>query len=315
MSQIHCDYLKFSLPTVLSDTELDQLCLELFGYSFRNFDRLGKCRDRYKDCFNLGGLVNIYRNGYANNARTTCFDIPGSGIRGLELDLPKLYRLIRDRGGNVCRYDIAADDTDNVLPFDEMARLSMGEVFKEQVKTKLCRNRKDDQGEGVQVLPEISIQPRRIQYGSTQSDNYIVVYDREHVAGVNFPFMRVELRITNQKDTKALLVALTTEGVDRAQYCAGVLRGKLEFLNLDNAKKERRSAAPWWDGFLNSAQVCKLKREEGLKPKVESRHGRTITRAIEKIMEQGNSEAMQLAIAAITNPECQKLAYGSILKF
>ncbi|MBC7961409.1 MAG: replication initiation factor domain-containing protein [Steroidobacteraceae bacterium] len=316
MSRITCDYLKFTVPTDLDDAALDELCREFFGHPFRNFDKLGNSRDRYADCFSLGGLVNVYRKGFAANAGTTCFDLPGDALRKLQVDTLKLCQYIRNQGGNVCRFDICADDTDNLLPFDEVVRLSTGSTFKELVRTKLCRNRKDSTGEIVQVLPEISVQPRRVMYGSPKSDNYAVIYDREYCAGAEYPFLRVELRLTNRKDTSALLMALTTPGADPAAYMAGVLKGKLDFLEMDNPRKDRRSTLPWWNEFLNGAEVHKLKREPKTSIKIESLDVARARRAFERLKDRGDSEGLQQLFALIDNDqEARRIAFPQVVAF
>lgn len=301
---IHCDYFRFTLPRVLLDHEIDTICSELFGYKFSQFDRLPFSRCRYAECYSLNNLVSVYRRGTANNKHTTCFDIPGSGLRELEaIDVIKLCKFVLEQGGNITRFDIAADDLGNVLPFDEVVKLCMGESFKERVRTKLCRNRKDlATGELLQTLPAISIQPRRIQFGSEKSDNYAVVYDREYVAGASYPFIRVELRLTARKDTAALAKALVSESNPSA-YLAGVIRGKLDFLRLDNARKDRRSSTEWWLKFLNSAEAKKLKRELSISGGLDVRRRdlRVFSCSLERIIEKGDSEEMQLVISMLQN--------------
>ena len=310
MSRIHCDYLKFTLPTDLDDDALDELCREYFGYPFRNFDKLPNSRDRYADCFTLGGTVNVYRKGYAANAGTTCIDLPGDALHRLQVDTLKLCRYIRDKGGNVCRFDICADDTSHVLPFDEIVRLSTGTTFKELVRTKLCRNRKDTSGEVVQVLPEISVQPKRVMYGSPKSDNYAVIYDKEYCTGTYYPYLRVELRLTNRKDTSALLMALTSPGPAPAAYMAGVIKGKLDFLIMDNPRKDRRSTLPWWNEFLNGASIQKLKREPSTSIKIESLDVARARRAFERLKSRGDSEGLQQLFELFdSDHEARRIAY------
>ena len=301
-TQIHCDYFRFTLPRVLLDPEIDLICTELFGHKFEQFDRLAFSRCRYAECYTLNDLVSVYRRGTANNKHTTCFDIPGSGLRELEtIDVIKLCKFVVEQGGNITRFDIAADDHGNCLPFDEMVKLCMGDTFKERVRTKLCRNRKESaSGEMLQTLPAISIQPRRIQFGSEKSDNYAVVYDREYVAGISFQFIRIELRLTARKDTAALAKVLISERNPSA-YLAGVIRGKLDFLRLDNARKERRSSVEWWLKFLNNAEAKRLKREPSIPggPDTARNVLRVFTRSLDRICERGDAEEMQYVMTRL----------------
>jgi DNA relaxase NicK len=263
----------------------------------------------------MNEYVSVYRRGTANNRNTTCFDIPGSGLRDLpKIDIIKLCRFVIDNGGNITRFDATADDLGNILPFDDMVKLCLGENFKERVRTKLCRNRKDKAtGEMLQTLPTVSIQPRRIQFGSEKSDNYAVVYDKEYVSGISFPFMRVELRLTERKDTVALAKELAS-GIDPGPYLAGVIRGKLDFLRLDNDSKQRRSSTEWWLKFLNNAQAQKLKREPTKpgKPNTNSKSADIAIRHIEKLMRQENGEGLRRVIGIVDKPEVSKIAYPGL---
>lgn len=261
MAKIHCDYLSFTAPAEFTEDELDSLCQTIFGLQFAAFTILGKSRSRYADCYVLDeNLAGVYTNGYGNNRGTTHFDLPGSGIRKLGIDVFELCKILSKYEFSLCRFDIAVDDTEGKLPFEEMAKFSTGEAFEERVKTRFSKRatvRKD--GRRLAVLPTISTQPRRIQYGSEKSDNYIVVYDKEYCAGVAYPWMRVELRMCNRRDLEAFLKALL-KSENKPAYMAGVLRGKLDYLNLDNAKKERRSTVQWWLDFLSNPTTEKLDR-------------------------------------------------------
>jgi hypothetical protein len=257
MSLIHCHFLRFSIKRELSEEEIDSICQQFFGFGYRNLSPLAKSRYGYGTGLTYGNVANVYADGHGFNKGTTCFDLPGDALKTLNVDLLELLLFIRQQGGNVCRFDIAADDVDHVLPFDEIVRLSQGETFKRRVVTKLCRDRVKGKGT---TLPEISVQPRRVQYGSEKSDNYLIFYDKMYCSGVEYPYMRVELRLTQRQDTKALLDALTTPGVDFAQHLAGVIRGKLDFKETNDLNKQRAATMPWWLEFLSGATAQKLRR-------------------------------------------------------
>lgn len=295
MTDIFCDYFKFTLPGDLSDAEISNISTKYFGIPFNQFDKLYKSRDRYAECFTTNDLVSVYRGGFAYNKGTTCFDISAAGLRSLQqIDIGDLCKLILSEYGNLCRFDATADDTRNVLPYDEMVHLCLEDTFKKRVKTKLCRNRTDaETGEQIPTYPKVSIQPRMIQFGSELSKNYIVLYDKEYVSGIAYPYLRVELRLTERKDTAALAKVIAS-GADIPSYLAGVIRGKLDFLQDNAVKKSNKVSMPWWDDFLQGATSRKLKRDPPEKTKnlTMSREIATINRALDRLVSRKNGDAL-----------------------
>lgn len=245
-------WFKFSVPKDYTNEELNAICVELFDHDFGKFEKTFKPRDYYRDCTTLQELVSIYRNGWMKNKGSTCFDVSGTGLDTLGLDIAKLGKFALDNGGNICRIDIATQDTNNFLPYDEIVRLCSRENFKDRVRTRFNR------GHG--NVPEIKIQPlRRIMFGSEDSDNYLVIYDRQYTEGVDFPWLCIEQRITNRDDCAEIIRTLL-DGRDAGEYYAGLLRGKLEFLQAGTGKKENRAVEPWWSDFLGDVARCKVKR-------------------------------------------------------
>lgn len=302
MTAIFCDYYKFSLPGDLSDDEISKISDRYFGIQFSQFDKLYQSRDRYSECYTVNDLVSVYRGGFAYNKGTTCFDISAAGLKNIpQIDIADLCRLIMSEYGNLCRFDATADDTRNVLPYDEMVSLCLEDNFKKRVKTKLCRNRTDaETGEEIPTFPEVCIQPRKIQFGSPKSKNYIVVYDKEYVSGVSYPYLRVELRLTERKDTAALAKVIAS-GADIPSYLAGLIRGKLNFLQDNAVKKSNKISMPWWDDFLQGATVQKLKRDtpDQSKDLTMSREIAIIQRALGRLVSRQNGEGLTHAFAKI----------------
>jgi DNA relaxase NicK len=186
------------------------------------------------------------------NKGSTCFDVSGTGLDTLGLDIAKLGKFVLANGGNICRIDIACQDTGNHVPYDEIVRLCSRENFKDRVRTRFNRGKGN--------VPDIKIQPlRRIQFGSENSDNYLVIYDRQHTEDVDFPWLCFEQRITNRQDCEEIIRTLL-DGKDAGAYYAGLLRGKLEFLQAGTGKKETRPVEPWWSEFLGDVARCKIKR-------------------------------------------------------
>lgn len=303
MTVIHCDYIRFTIHRELSDAALTDTCIKLFNVPFEYFTKRNSgeaAAFRCAEGYTLKNYVNIYRGGFAKNRGTVCFDIPGSGIRdALILDIPQLCQYVRENSGTFTRFDIAADDTGHLLPFDEIVELCTGANFKQRVKTKLCRNSRDSvTGEPLERLPTISTQPRRIQFGSEKSANYAVLYDREYVAGCSYPYLRFELRISNRQDLDDLSRQIAYNQNDPGQYMAGILKSKLDFKSDDNAQKVRCSSLPWWDQFLLNAQATRLKRAPSpTKPVFGNSVVRAVYNQIDKLISLGHFSDIQEVIA------------------
>jgi len=320
LTHIFCDYFKFTLPGELTDADISDLSSRYFGVPFNRYDKLYKSRDRYADCYSMNDLVSVYRTGFAYNKGTTCFDISAAGLKHLpDINIVDLCRLVLREKGNLCRYDLTADDTRNVLPYDEMAALCVYK-FKERVKTKLCRNRTDPEtGEVIPRSPDVGMSHRRIKFGSEQSKNYLVIYDKEYVNGVSYPFLRVELRLTERQDTAALARQIAS-GVDVPSYLAGVIRGKLDFLQDNVKKKSGKISMPWWDDFLIGATAQKLKRDppKTAKDLTQSRDiaiiGRAFNRLISRKNGHGLTQVFKLMDQARYSPEVCDII-GSDLNF
>lgn len=295
MTAIFCDYFKFTLPGDLSDNEITSITEQYFDIPFSMFDSLYQSRDRYSECYTVNDLVSVYRGGFAYNKGTTCFDISAAGLKNIpQIDIADLCRLIISEYGNLCRFDATADDIRNVLPYDEMVSLCLEDNFKKRVKTKLCRNRTDaETGEGIPTYPEVCIQPRKILFGSPKSKNYLVIYDKEYVSGVSYPYLRVELRLTERKDTAALARVIAS-GADIPSYLAGIIRGKLDFLQDNAVKKANKKTMPWWNDFLQGASSAKLKRDPPTASKdlTASRDIAIISRALNRLVARKNSAAL-----------------------
>jgi len=244
-------WFKFTIPKEYTDEELEAICLDLFGHGYSKFERTFKQRDYYRDCKTLQELVSVYRNGWMKNKGSTCFDVSGTGLDTLGLDIAKLGKFALDNGGNICRIDIATQDVNNYLPYDTMVNLCLAPNFKDRIRTRFNRGKGN--------APKIELQPiRRIVLGSEHSDNYLVIYDRQQTEEVDFPWLCLEQRIQNREDCAEIIRTLLS-GKDAGEYYAGLLRGKLDFLQA-GGKKERRKVEPWWTDFLGDVARCKIKR-------------------------------------------------------
>jgi len=283
-------WFKFTIPTEPTDTELDSICAELFGYQFRQFDKLYKCRDKYRDCWTLAELVSIYRNGWMDNKGTTCFDISGTGLDTLGLDIAKLGKFVLSRGGNICRIDLAALDTEHHLPYGEIMTACLADNFKSRVRTRFNRGKAN--------APKIELQPvKRILFGSEQSDNYVVLYDRQKTENLDFPCICIEQRITNRADCAAIIEALQS-GIDAGSYFAGLLRGKLEFLEESTRLKRLRQPEKWWTDFLGDCERRKIKRtaRKIIPWRQITRDTTQAIRHVEKLQRRGDHDGLETVV-------------------
>lgn len=283
-------WFKFTLPTEYTAEEIDGICLELFGYKYSQFDKLYKSRDKYRDCRTLAELVSIYRDGWLDNKGTTCFDISGTGLDTLGLDIAKLGKYVLDRGGNICRIDLATLDTEQHLPYDQIMTACLSENFKRRVRTRFNRGKAN--------APKIEVQPvKRILFGSEHSDNYIVIYDRQKTESLDFPCLCIEQRITNRADCAAIIEALQG-GTDAGSYFAGLLRGKIEFLVESTRLKRLRQPETWWTDFLGDCERQKIKRtaKQPIPWRLITRETTQIIRRVERLQKRGDHDGLETVI-------------------
>lgn len=269
---------------------IDQYCLELFGHSYRDFERLSKSRNAYRDCRTFHGLVNIYKDSFSNCNGTACFEFTGDGIETLGLSIAEIGAYALEHGGNVARIDVQCLDTGNYLPYAEILECCSGKHFKDRVRTRFNRGRKATD------LPRIETQPyRRIVFGSPKSDNYLVVYDRQQVEDLDFPCLNLEMRISNRADCRAIIEALNTPGTNEGEYFAGMLRGKIEFLEDQPGKsKEYRSTCAWWSDFLGSVSTQKIKRTKRNSRRFADTTSAKARKQAAKLADQCNLDALKL---------------------
>jgi len=269
----------------------------------------------YRSHWTINETHNIYHGGKGNNAGTVCVELKGSAMETLHCELLDLLHFIKAQNGKLCRFDLAIDDTRNVLPFPEIVKLSTGETFRRRVRTKLCRPRKRDNS--LTVLPEISTQPRRVAYGSERSDNYLVIYDKEYCSGIEYPFLRCELRLTNRDDLADLLENLTAPGCDVARYLCGIVRGKLEFLESGDSNKGRSKVCKWWIDFLAGASVRKLARPKKIRKDTGYETGYSeflIFRELKKLKAKQDKEALARIYSRFDNDmEGRQLAFNEVI--
>jgi DNA relaxase NicK len=247
-------WLSFTLPYDITDDELDKICLELFGYSFKtDFQKGFSIRNAYFNWFTLNPsdkLVTVYRNGIALNKGTTFFEVSGMGLDTLpKLDVLKVGQFIKEHGGNITRIDLALDDLCGVLPFNEIKELSDKEVYKDRIVSHFNR-----------TVPVYSKQiSESVRFGSSKGKNGIIIYKKNELEGVTFPWTRVEIKIRNREDCMNVMNDLL-DGKSLGAVAAGTLRYYLLFKPVGMKPKARRPTLAWWEQFLGDVAKRKLGR-------------------------------------------------------
>ncbi|RII25855.1 MAG: hypothetical protein CXR31_12690 [Geobacter sp.] len=310
---ISCHKFKFTVPGDLTHAELEKVCIDLFGYSFCRFERLYQGRDCYQTIHVLsdtgGELVTVYRDGWMRNRGTTCIAVTGRGMELINPDLHTMCQYIVASKGNLCAVDMAFDDFDNCLDWDTLVLLSLADNFKTRVRTKFNRSGSSK----TNPFPTVTVQPRRILYGSEKSANCFVIYDRQFVEGVEYPWLRGELRITHREDCRAICHALAA-GDDVGPLFAGLLRSRLEFLAAGPCRKDHRLVEPWWNEFLQGVAATGLKRIRNDSPHYEFVPSvvARVRRAFKTAFDTGDNDILAALFGVVE--EC-RTAYQSGLTF
>lgn len=253
----HKDSHKDAAISAVNSTAITKYLYDLtIPVLYSDLAKTKKPRNAYKTCSTWHDLINVYVDGYGFNNGTVCIEFTGDAIDTLGMDISTIGKYALSNGGNVCRIDIQCLDTNNYLPYAQILKCCSAQHFKSRVRTRFNR------GNRITDLPKIETQPyRKITFGSPKSDNYLVIYDRQQVEELDFPCVNLEMRISNRDDCAALINALAATDCE-ADYLAGLLRGKIEFLrDQPEVRKDRRDPIAWWSDFLGSVETQKLQRQ------------------------------------------------------
>lgn len=259
--QIH--HLSFTLPQPLTDVDLPQLMQELFN--IEGLDpaavKLPRGRNGYREAYSLTGehgseLISIQLAGVAGSLKgTSHIDVHGDALNAGGFDVHQLCKAIMARRGWVTRVDLAADDTDSLLPWAEIVECSRADQYENRITTTTCRPRKDRQTGKMEPNPPTYMRGagETIYYGELDSDLSICAYTRRGP-------VRIETRIRNRAAATDVIRRIA-EGEVLPELMLGVLRRNLMFHANGMKRKDRRPVASWWSEFLNSAAAVKLPRK------------------------------------------------------
>lgn len=183
-----------------------------------------------------GGLVHLLMTGQGCREFEAKAGVEGWG---------DLFRQIDEAGGHWTRLDLAIDDFTN--------RLNVP-----MLKAAPARSRWKSR----QTIEEESMTGeylgQTLYFGSAGSLQRLRVYDKQAEQKVDYPWLRFELQLRDERATTA--AQLIAQGYTPAQIVAGDLKGMLSFLepNPADSNRARWSVAAWWEEWLGQVEKLSL---------------------------------------------------------
>lgn len=253
--------MSFTLKENFQDEALDNLCLNLFGLNLHEFNFPNSGNTYYSQNLSArDGMFSISRQGHGNASGTTLFQVHGLAFETMaEIDFLKICNYILENDGNVTQLDIAKDDTDGLLPFDEIIKLSDVSEYKDRICSSLCS---DYTKRGITISkPPVYMksQSRSIIYGG--KNNRITIYDKQGLECTDFPWTRVEIRI-RRRDLTISIINDLVNGVNLDKVFNGLMRNYLTFKEEGSIRKYDRKILEWWTKFLNDEPRKKFDRKK-----------------------------------------------------
>jgi hypothetical protein len=262
MHYFNLHHLGFSLPLALTAADLPQLCVELFGIEGINPDtvRQSESRHGYAEWYSLRGehgaeLVSILLQGMKGNRQgTSHIDIHGAALEQDGLDVRHICQEIINRRGWGTSIHLAADDHNNLLPWEEIKECCLYDQYKNRITTHLCKPSKDRKTGKMQDNPPVFLreQGETLYLGKADSDTSICMYTRRGP-------VRVEIRLRNRAVTTDVIRRIAA-GEELGEFTAGIIRYNLAFHVPGSRRKDRRPVCQWWTDFLGNTEALRLPR-------------------------------------------------------
>jgi DNA relaxase NicK len=172
--------------------------------------------------------------------------------------LARVHELTVEGEVNPTRIDVACDDYEG--------NLDIG-LVREHLDSDKWRSRLenyDDRKSRKRGEARVSYS---IYIGSEMSEMRFRIYDKvaeQKAKGIECPhavWNRIEM--VNRRDyARAVLDALVTSETEIGETVAGIIVGRIAFIERDNSKIERCSLAPWWAEFIGEVKKVKLMLKE-----------------------------------------------------
>ena len=290
MQKYKIDWLSFSVKNYDEEptSTLDENLLELLGYDFTEFET-GSGKNYYNRGASLGNYVNVFWNDYTdtenpvrrNSSKTMNVVYTGQGSTDLALrndnDWVKIFTILtqyeprnkpksKDEEDkptvNITRIDIALDDYDELVKFDDIEKKLKKGHYRSSKRSYNIVKTSDQNG---QKLGEtIYIGNARTASGSRgnvyarmydklaqyREKNQLVMYDvREHWEKTGKEvWQRYEISYSKNYTNSIVEAILNGESIDKIFKTS--LRNLLEILTPRGKNKNRWYKTKWWEDFL-----------------------------------------------------------------
>lgn len=290
MQKYKIDWLSFSVKNYDEEptSTLDENLLELLGYDFTEFET-GSGKNYYNRGASLGNYVNVFWNDYTdtenpvrrNSSKTMNVVYTGQGSTDLALrndnDWVKIFTILtqyeprnkpksKDEEDkptvNITRIDIALDDYDELVKFDDIEKKLKKGHYRSSKRSYNIVKTSDQNG---QKLGEtIYIGNARTASGSRgnvyarmydklaqyREKNQLVMSDvREHWEKTGKEvWQRYEISYSKNYTNSIVEAILNGESIDKIFKTS--LRNLLEILTPRGKNKNRWYKTKWWEDFL-----------------------------------------------------------------
>lgn len=304
----HCQlhHIAFTLPSQLTADELPQIVSDLFNID--GLDpaavRLPGGRHGYREAYSLSSngveLISILSNGAARNTKGTCHVVVhGAALDAGGFDPAHLCREIIRRRGWGTRIDLAADDVDGVLPWEEIMECCQPDQYQNRLTTTTCRPSRNPETGKIEDTPPVYMrqQGETLYLGNADSDVSICLYTRRGP-------VRVEGRIRNRAAATDLIRRIA-DGEDITVLTLGVLSRNLKFHVPGYRRKDRRPTTAWWENFISAVAPLKLPRQRAQGHRspwyVPPTRAIKVTKAVQRSLAGATETDIQAIIAALSD--------------
>lgn len=243
----YVDFHQFSFTVFeeLTEEQISNMAETIFGFPFSSFERVDRYRNAYRYFYSLGNMVFIYCGPAGNNAGTTYIEIKGNGCDTLNINWTELIKWCLTNNCRIRNVHLYIDDTENILPIDRLCN-----EFKPNHVNRIISKAKS-----VPLL--LDSDSRTLQFGHKSSGIQITIYEKGLYEGVEFPWNRVEIKLSNHESIHHHLTDYMN-GAELGTIAKGLLSDRLDFKVDGTGPKKRRETESFWSAFLGNVEKRKL---------------------------------------------------------
>lgn len=248
--EVLIDWCSFTIPheyLVLGDV------FEVLGIPHREFVAMPRGGNGYKSQLRLGDIAVFYHGAKGMGVHVV---MTGQGCRQYEGRFGnrwvELFKTVFKFNGHFSRLDNAVDDFRDCFTVADIEK----KVQKREVRCKF----KTARGMTNYVLSEEAGkgEGKTVYFGSAQSDIQIRIYDKAAEQKVNFPWVRVEMQLRNER-ADVMVQNIIAGSENYGKIVSGALRNYVIFIEPSNdSNKARWPVSGWWNEFLGVADKVKL---------------------------------------------------------